>query len=215
MNKIFIKIIFIILLCFPANSEIKRISEGDINAKIKIIVYESLTCSHCADFHKNVYPKLKKEFIETGRVFIEYRNFPLNLAALNAAKIAHCKNNGKTEVLHFLFKNYDNWVNGSTMEELNNNLNILIKKQYLNILRFSGLYIDSSKHSSHNRLNRNTAAKIISFAINNLSQNKENNIYNCSEDCEILASVKSVSNKETSSQISFERNSNNSNELKL
>ena len=66
---------------------------------------------------------------------------------------------------------------------------------YLNILRFSGLYIDSSKHSSHNRLNRNTAAKIISFAINNLSQNKENNIYNCSEDCEILASVKSVSNK--------------------
>tara|TARA_Y100000741_G_C18107091_1_gene499278 strand:- start:53 stop:637 length:585 start_codon:yes stop_codon:yes gene_type:complete len=133
MTKIFIKIIFIILLCFPANSEIKRISEGDINAKIKIIVYESLTCSHCADFHKNVYPKLKEEFIETGRVFIEYRNFPLNLAALNAAKIAHCKNNGKTEVLHFLFKNYDNWVNGSTMEELNNNLNILIKKQYLNI----------------------------------------------------------------------------------
>ena len=133
MTKIFIKIIFIILLCFPANSEIKRISEGDINAKIKIIVYESLTCSHCADFHKNVYPKLKKEFIETGRVFIEYRNFPLNLAALNAAKIAHCKNNGKTEVLHFLFQNYDNWVNGSTVEELNNNLNILIKKQYLNI----------------------------------------------------------------------------------
>ena len=133
MTKIFIKIIFIILLCFPANSEIKRISEGDINAKIKIIVYESLTCSHCADFHKNVYPKLKKEFIETGRVFIEYRNFPLNLAALNAAKIAHCKNNGKTEVLHFLFKNYDNWVNGSTVEELNNNLNILIKKQYLDI----------------------------------------------------------------------------------
>ena len=133
MTKIFIKIIFIILLCFPANSEIKRISEGDINAKIKIIVYESLTCSHCADFHKNVYPKLKKEFIETGRVFIEYRNFPLNLAALNAAKIAHCKNNGKTEVLHFLFQNYDNWVNGSTVEELNNNLNILIKKQYLDI----------------------------------------------------------------------------------
>jgi nucleoside-diphosphate-sugar epimerase len=66
---------------------------------------------------------------------------------------------------------------------------------YLNILRFSGLYIDSSKHPSHNRLNRNTAAKIISFAINNLSQNKENNIYNCSEDCETLASVKSVSNK--------------------
>ena len=131
-KTLLILILFFSFMC-SVNAETKRIVSGNENAKITIIAYESLTCSHCADFHKNVYPKLKKEFIETGRVFIEYRNFPLNLAALNAAKIAHCKNNGKTEVLHFLFKNYDNWVNGSTVEELNNNLNILIKKQYLNI----------------------------------------------------------------------------------
>ena len=109
MIKFLYKIIFIILVSFPAKSEIKRISEGNVDAKIKIIVYESLTCSHCANFHKNVYPNLKTSFIETGKIFIEYRNFPLNLAALNAAKIAHCSNDGRTEILHFLFENYDNF----------------------------------------------------------------------------------------------------------
>ena len=135
MKKTFLRIFYIIFFATSAFSDTKvnPIYEGNIDAKIQLIVYESLTCSHCADFHKNVYPDLKKDFIDKGLVKIEYRNFPLNLAALNAAKIAHCKNNGKTEILHFLFKNYDNWVNGSSMEELNNNLNILIKKQYLNI----------------------------------------------------------------------------------
>ncbi len=133
MTKFLLKIIFFIFLCFPANSEIKRISEGSLDSKIKIIVYESLTCSHCANFHKNVYPDLKKEFIETGKVFIEYRNFPLNLAALNAAKIAHCKNNGKTEILHFLFQNYDRWVVGSSVKDLNANLKKLINSENLNI----------------------------------------------------------------------------------
>ena len=133
MIKFLYKIIFIILVSFPAKSEIKRISEGNVDAKIKIIVYESLTCSHCANFHKNVYPNLKTGFIETGKIYIEYRNFPLNLAALNAAKIAHCSNDGRTEILHFLFENYDNWVNKSTVKELNDNLRNLINDQNLNL----------------------------------------------------------------------------------
>ena len=67
MKKIF-SILLIVLINFSANSfaensqSIKRISEGKESAKIKIITYESLTCSHCADFHKNVYPDLKKNF---------------------------------------------------------------------------------------------------------------------------------------------------------
>ncbi len=133
MIRFLIKIIFVFILFTPANSEIKRITEGNNNAKIKIFIYESLTCSHCADFHKKIYPSLKKEFIETGKVFIEYRNFPLNLAALNAAKIAHCKNNGKAEILHFLFQNFDNWVVGSTVEQLNKNLKKLINDQNFNL----------------------------------------------------------------------------------
>ena len=46
-----------------ADDQIKPIIEGNIDAKVKIIVYESLTCSHCANFHKVVYPKLKDEFL--------------------------------------------------------------------------------------------------------------------------------------------------------
>ena len=107
MKKIYISILFIVLFLLPLKlqAEIKPIIEGSVDAKIKIIVFESLTCSHCADFHKNIYPDLKKEFIDKGLVTIKFRNFPLDMAALNASKIAHCKNDGKSEMLHHLFKN--------------------------------------------------------------------------------------------------------------
>ena len=93
-----------------ADTKIKSLYEGSVDAKISIIVYESLTCGHCADFHKEIYPNLKKDFIDTGLVKIEFRSFPLDLAALNASKIAHCKNDGKTDLLHFLYNNQKKWV---------------------------------------------------------------------------------------------------------
>ena len=77
---------FNISLLASATEKIKRIIEGEENAKITIIAFESLTCGHCADFHNNVYPKLKKEFIDKGLVKIEFRNFPLDIAAFNASK---------------------------------------------------------------------------------------------------------------------------------
>ena len=85
-----------------AETKINIIHEGDIDAKITLIVYESLTCSHCADFHKNVYPDLKKDFIDKGLVKIEFRNFPLDLAAFNASKVAHCQNDGKSYILSLI-----------------------------------------------------------------------------------------------------------------
>ena len=75
---------------------------------------------------------------------------------------------------------------------------LLLNKSFpnnLNILRFAGLYSEESKHISHNRLNRDTAANIIFFAIENLSNNKANAVYNCSEDSKVLESIKSISNK--------------------
>ena len=97
------------------------------DAKIKLIIYESLTCSFCADFHNKVYPELKKEFIDTGIINIEFRNFPLDMAALNASKLAHCNNDGKSDLLHFLYSNQKKWAKGSTIEELNSNLSSVIK----------------------------------------------------------------------------------------
>ena len=106
--------------------KIKPLYEGNVDAKVKIIVYESLTCGHCADFHKEVYPKLKKDFIDNGLVKIEFRSFPLDLAALNASKLAHCKNDGKTDLLHFLYENQKKWVRGKTIEDINKHLKNLI-----------------------------------------------------------------------------------------
>ena len=132
-KKIYIPIFILLIITFKAFAEnlnsVKKIYEGKENAKVTIIVYESLTCGHCADFHKNVYPDLKKEFIDTGLVKIEFRNFPLDMAALNASKIAHCKNDGKSNILHFLFENQKKWAKGDDLDQFNSNLKEIINKE--------------------------------------------------------------------------------------
>ena len=130
MKKIIITSLLFLFYFLPANlnAEIKTISEGSVDAKIKIIIFESLTCSHCADFHKNVYPGLKENFIDKGHVYIEFKNFPLDMAAMNASKIAHCRNDGNSLILHYLFENQDKWVKGKTIEELNENIKQFIDK---------------------------------------------------------------------------------------
>tara|TARA_Y200000002_G_C22629815_1_gene641967 strand:- start:29 stop:607 length:579 start_codon:yes stop_codon:yes gene_type:complete len=128
MRKIIYILLFVIGLCsISLKAEILPITEGKGSSKIKMIVYESLTCGHCADFHKNVYPQLKDNFIEKGLLEIEFRNFPLDMAALNASKIAHCNNDGNSEILHYLFEKQNKWVRGGTIEDLNKNLKKIIK----------------------------------------------------------------------------------------
>ena len=135
MKKIIITTLFIAFYFLPINlkAEIKPISEGNVDAKIKIVVFESLTCGHCANFHRNVYPNLKEDFIDKGNVYIEFKNFPLDMAAMNASKIAHCKNDGNSEILHYLFNNQRQWVKGETIEELNKNIKNFIKKSDFNL----------------------------------------------------------------------------------
>ena len=111
-----------------AETKIKPLYEGNIDARVSLIIYDSLTCGHCADFHKEIYPKLKKDFIDNGLVKIEFKSFPLDLAALNASKLAHCKNDGKTDLLHFLYENQKQWVRGKTIKDINNHLKDLIIK---------------------------------------------------------------------------------------
>ena len=135
MKKILLglSILFFSISFAISETKINTIYEGNIDAKISLIVYESLTCSHCASFHEVIYPKLKKDFIDTGLAKIEFRNFPLDLAAFNASKIAHCKNDGKSDILHFLFSNQKEWVRGKTIEDLNKNLKKLISEQNFGI----------------------------------------------------------------------------------
>ena len=127
------KFLLLLMLFFGSestiNAEIKRITSGNQNAKITIIVYESLTCSHCASFHEEVYPEIKKDYIDTGLAKIEFRHFPLDVAALNASKLAQCKSNKSLEILEALYSNQQAWVKGGTIEEVNINLKKFIKKE--------------------------------------------------------------------------------------
>ena len=128
-------IILILLFGFKTSlsAETKRIISGNENAKITIIAYESLTCSHCANFHKDVYPSLKKDFIDTGLVKIEFRHFPLDIAALNASKISLCKQDQSLEILEKLYSNQQAWIKGSTIEEVNENLKKFLINRGFNI----------------------------------------------------------------------------------
>ena len=113
--------------------EIKRIFVGNEDAKITIIAFESLTCSHCANFHEDVYPQLKKEYLDTGLAKIEFRHFPLDIAALNASKVSQCKNDGDSSMLNSLFANQQKWVKGSSVEEANENLQKFLESEGFNV----------------------------------------------------------------------------------
>ena len=129
MKKILLFLILLFTSIQNVNAEIKRIISGNADAKITIIAYESLTCSHCADFHKDVYPKLKKEYIDTGLAKIEFRHFPLDIAAFNASKIAQCKTDQSLNILESLYSNQKAWVKGNTVEVINDNLKKFIENE--------------------------------------------------------------------------------------
>ncbi len=134
MKKILLISIFFLISALSAQAnEIKRIFVGNESAKISIIAFESLTCSYCAKFHQDVYPLLKKEYLDTGLAKIEFRHFPLDIAAFNASKVAQCRNDGNLEILESLYANQQKWVKGSSIEEANINLQKFLSKEGFNI----------------------------------------------------------------------------------
>ena len=134
MKKTFLILLILIGISSVSYAqEIKRIIVGNIDAKISIIAFESMTCSHCADFHKNVFPKLKREYLDTGIAKIEFRHFPLDIAAFNASKVSQCKNDGNSDILEALYANQQKWVKGSTIQEATKNLQKFLKNEGFNI----------------------------------------------------------------------------------
>ena len=137
MKKLFIIITFLLFqisnVLADSSKEIKRIVVGNKNAKITIIAYESLTCSHCANFHIKVYPELKKNYIDTGIAKIEFRHFPLDIAAFNASKLSQCKNDGGSEILNKLYLSQQKWIKGKSINEINDNLKKFLKSERINL----------------------------------------------------------------------------------
>jgi protein-disulfide isomerase len=85
--------------------------QGPADAKVTIIEYASLTCSHCATFHANTYPELKKRYIDTGQVRFILREFPLDPLATAGFMLARCEGESKFyPITDLLFSQQRNWA---------------------------------------------------------------------------------------------------------
>ena len=84
---------------------------GQAEAPVTIIEFSSLTCPHCARFHKDTLPQVKTDWIETGRARLIYRHYPLDQLALRAAAVANCiQGDGFFSFLDVLFANQQKWA---------------------------------------------------------------------------------------------------------
>lgn len=87
------------------------IAQGPADAKVTIIEYASLTCSHCATFHTTTYPELKKRYIDTGQVRYILREFPLDPLATAGFMLARCDGDAKYyPIADLLFSQQRNWA---------------------------------------------------------------------------------------------------------
>ena len=123
MKKIFF-IIFLALFTnlaplslFAIDLSALKISEndfviGDEDAPVTIIEYASMSCSHCANFHKNTLPELKTEYIDTGKVRMVFRDFPFNYPALLGSMMMRCiPNEVRYDYMNVLYQLQSKWVN--------------------------------------------------------------------------------------------------------
>jgi protein-disulfide isomerase len=94
---------------------------GQDNAPVTIVEYASLTCPHCASFHKAVLPELKKRYIDTGKVRLIFREFALNPLDAGAIMLARCLDKDKYfDFVDILFRTQEQWVVQKPIEPLLN-----------------------------------------------------------------------------------------------
>ena len=118
---------------------------GNDQAPIKIKIFSSLTCPHCASFHIKVVPELKREYIDSGKAQIIFIDFPLDEAAFNAAKLLHCSDKEKQmKFLDTIYETQNRWVNGSNINDINNNLKKIVKNLGISSMQFDKCLIDEA-----------------------------------------------------------------------
>jgi len=84
---------------------------GSDKAPVTIVEYASMTCSHCAHFHKTTYPVLKSKYIDTGKVRFIFREFPLDPLAAAGFMLARCAGTDKYfPLIDTLFNQQKEWV---------------------------------------------------------------------------------------------------------
>ncbi len=95
---------------------------GPQDAAVTITEFASMTCPHCAAFNEQVFPKIKKEYIDTGKVRYIFREFPLDIKAAAGSMLSRCIANGDAQkyfvVTDMLFRSQADWVTKNTTETL-------------------------------------------------------------------------------------------------
>ena len=129
LKKILIVFFLIFTNSYSYAQNTDEIFIGNENAKVKIKIYSSYTCPHCANFHKIVYTKLIKEYASKDLIKFTFVDFPLDIAALNASKIVRCGSKESSILLiDEIYKNQSIWSAGDKIQQINNNLFLIGNK---------------------------------------------------------------------------------------
>ena len=120
---------------------------GDKDAPITIIEYASMSCSHCASFHNNTLPDIKKEYIDTGKVRMVFRDYPFNYPALLGSMMMRCITNDlRYDYMNALYKLQNTWVNKDPK---------ISKKELYKIMQSGGMTKDEFNDCYSNLDNEN------------------------------------------------------------
>ena len=116
---------------------------GSDKAIVKIKVFSSLTCPHCANFHIKIVPEIKKEYVDTGKVQLIFIDFPLDQGAFNASKLLHCLDKKKQiAFLDIMYETQTKWTNASNLNDINKNLKKIVKNLGISSVQFDKCLID-------------------------------------------------------------------------
>ena len=150
-----VKLFFLIKICIiyliiclesyadDSNAQKNMVVIGSDDAFVKIKVFSSLTCPHCANFHIKVVSEIKKEYIKSGKVQLIFIDFPLDQAAFNASKLLHCLDKKKQiTFLDTIYETQNVWTNGSNIDDINNNLKKIVKNLGISSVQFDKCLID-------------------------------------------------------------------------
>jgi len=143
--KICIIYLIICLQSYADNSNTQKnmVAIGSDDAFVKIKVFSSLTCPHCANFHIKVVSEIKKEYIKSGKVQLIFIDFPLDQAAFNASKLLHCLDKKKQiAFLDTIYETQNVWTNGSNIDDINKNLRKIVKNLGISSVQFDKCLID-------------------------------------------------------------------------
>ena len=126
-----------------SNAQKNMVVIGSDDAFVKIKVFSSLTCPHCANFHIKVVSEIKKEYIKSGKVQLIFIDFPLDQAAFNASKLLHCLDKKKQiTFLDTIYETQNVWTNGSNIDDINKNLKKIVKNLGISSVQFDKCLID-------------------------------------------------------------------------